>query len=109
MPISLHDQFCVTSIGGSIDFGLLQCYDLRFPELSGLLSRKGAEILTYPSAFTKVTGEAHWEVRRSLVKPSVFSCRRDFNVNVKNLADFAESARHRKPELRRSSGASRIA
>ncbi|GAV03570.1 hypothetical protein RvY_13968-2 [Ramazzottius varieornatus] len=42
--------------------GLMCCYDLRFPELSGLLAQKGAEILTYPSAFTKVTGEAHWEI-----------------------------------------------
>lgn len=23
---------------------------------------KGAQILTYPSAFTKQTGEAHWEI-----------------------------------------------
>uniref|UniRef100_A0A0N5BAD2 Nitrilase and fragile histidine triad fusion protein NitFhit n=1 Tax=Strongyloides papillosus TaxID=174720 RepID=A0A0N5BAD2_STREA len=37
------------------------CYDVRFPEL-GLIHRKnGAEILTYPSAFTVPTGLAHWE------------------------------------------------
>ena len=39
---------------------LPQCYDLRFPELSLSLARKGAEILTYPSAFTIPTGNAHW-------------------------------------------------
>ncbi|XP_029382497.1 deaminated glutathione amidase [Echeneis naucrates] len=42
--------------------GLGICYDLRFPELSLALQRHGAEILTYPSAFTVATGSAHWEV-----------------------------------------------
>lgn len=38
------------------------CYDMRFPELSLSLRNMGAEILTYPSAFTYQTGAAHWEV-----------------------------------------------
>ncbi|XP_054662158.1 deaminated glutathione amidase isoform X1 [Grus americana] len=42
--------------------GLSICYDLRFPEISLALRRAGAEILTYPSAFTVPTGSAHWEV-----------------------------------------------
>ncbi|KAG0226663.1 Nitrilase [Actinomortierella wolfii] len=42
--------------------GLAICYDLRFPELAAKLRSKGAEILTYPSAFTPLTGQAHWEV-----------------------------------------------
>lgn len=42
--------------------GLGVCYDLRFPELSSALQRHGAEILTFPSAFTVATGAAHWEV-----------------------------------------------
>ncbi|NWS64846.1 NIT1 amidase, partial [Chunga burmeisteri] len=42
--------------------GLSICYDLRFPEISLALRRAGAEILTYPSAFTIPTGSAHWEV-----------------------------------------------
>lgn len=42
--------------------GLGICYDLRFPELSLALQRDGAQILTYPSAFTVATGAAHWEV-----------------------------------------------
>ncbi|XP_076055686.1 ntrilase and fragile histidine triad fusion protein NitFhit isoform X2 [Oratosquilla oratoria] len=37
------------------------CYDLRFPELSILHRRLGAQILTFPSAFTVPTGLAHWE------------------------------------------------
>ncbi|OGT71655.1 MAG: hypothetical protein A3H44_11220, partial [Gammaproteobacteria bacterium RIFCSPLOWO2_02_FULL_57_10] len=42
--------------------GLSICYDLRFPELYRRLLDDGAEIITVPSAFTKVTGEAHWEI-----------------------------------------------
>ncbi|XP_069375279.1 deaminated glutathione amidase isoform X2 [Paralichthys olivaceus] len=42
--------------------GLGICYDLRFPELSLALRRHGADVLTYPSAFTVATGAAHWEV-----------------------------------------------
>lgn len=43
--------------------GLMTCYDIRFPWLSDMLrGQEDAEILTYPSAFTVKTGEAHWEV-----------------------------------------------
>ncbi|XP_011495549.1 PREDICTED: nitrilase homolog 1 [Ceratosolen solmsi marchali] len=42
--------------------GLSICYDLRFPELSFCLRNMGAQILTYPAAFTYQTGAAHWEV-----------------------------------------------
>ncbi|KAJ4401740.1 Carbon-nitrogen hydrolase [Neurospora sp. IMI 360204] len=38
------------------------CFDLRFPEIGISLRRQGAEIITYPSAFTVPTGQAHWEV-----------------------------------------------
>lgn len=42
--------------------GLSVCYDLRFPELYRQLVKKGAEIIVIPSAFTFITGMAHWEV-----------------------------------------------
>jgi predicted amidohydrolase len=42
--------------------GLSICYDLRFPELFRGLMVLGAQVLVVPSAFTAVTGEAHWEV-----------------------------------------------
>jgi deaminated glutathione amidase len=42
--------------------GLTVCYDLRFPELYQQLVAKGAELFSVPSAFTAVTGAAHWEV-----------------------------------------------
>ena len=41
--------------------GLSICYDLRFPELYRKLFEAGAEIVTVPSAFTRITGQAHWE------------------------------------------------
>ena len=41
--------------------GLSICYDLRFPELYRLLAGQGAGLITVPSAFTRATGEAHWE------------------------------------------------
>ncbi len=42
--------------------GLSVCYDLRFPELYRQLALKGADIFVVPSAFTAVTGSAHWEI-----------------------------------------------
>ena len=41
--------------------GLTICYDLRFPELYRRLVERGSEIIFVPSAFTTLTGEAHWE------------------------------------------------
>ncbi|MGC6485378.1 MAG: carbon-nitrogen hydrolase family protein [Candidatus Puniceispirillales bacterium] len=40
--------------------GMTICYDLRFPGLYRMLAQAGAAILTVPSAFTRVTGAAHW-------------------------------------------------
>ncbi|AZF09111.1 nitrilase superfamily protein, putative [Pseudomonas sp. R2-37-08W] len=42
--------------------GLTVCYDLRFPELYSELRAAGAELISAPSAFTAVTGAAHWDV-----------------------------------------------
>lgn len=42
--------------------GLQVCYDLRFAEPAILLRKLGAQILSYPAAFTYSTGKAHWEV-----------------------------------------------
>lgn len=43
-----------------LKLGLTICYDVRFAGLAQALARKGMNLLTVPSAFTKVTGEAHW-------------------------------------------------
>jgi predicted amidohydrolase len=42
--------------------GLSICYDLRFPHLYRTLAIAGAFALTVPSAFTEMTGKAHWHV-----------------------------------------------
>jgi len=42
--------------------GLSVCYDVRFPHLYRSLAKAGAGIITVPAAFTRPTGEAHWEV-----------------------------------------------
>ncbi len=41
--------------------GMSICYDLRFPKLYRQLIEQGVEILLIPSAFTELTGKAHWE------------------------------------------------
>jgi predicted amidohydrolase len=54
------DQAVVAdSAGGRL--GLSVCYDLRFPALYRALALAGAEVIAVPSAFTRPTGEAHWE------------------------------------------------
>jgi deaminated glutathione amidase len=55
------DQIVVTDTAVA-RLGLSICYDLRFPELYRQLLQEQAELITVPAAFTKVTGEAHWEV-----------------------------------------------
>ena len=45
--------------GHTYRIGLSICYDLRFPELYRAMK---ADILLVPSAFTFVTGQAHWEI-----------------------------------------------
>ena len=42
--------------------GLSICYDLRFAHIFWALRCAGAEVMLVPAAFTKLTGEAHWEV-----------------------------------------------
>ena len=41
--------------------GLSVCYDLRFAYLYRALAQAGAQVLLVPSAFSPVTGVAHWE------------------------------------------------
>ena len=41
--------------------GLSICYDVRFAYLYRALAQAGAEVLLVPSAFSPVTGAAHWE------------------------------------------------
>ncbi|MCG9917352.1 MAG: carbon-nitrogen hydrolase family protein [Phenylobacterium sp.] len=55
------DQAVIAQAEGAV-LGLTICYDIRFPALHRALALAGAQILTVPAAFTRPTGEAHWEV-----------------------------------------------
>lgn len=52
-----HAALAATPFGG---IGMTVCYDLRFAALYRSLAKAGADILTVPSAFSPVTGAAHW-------------------------------------------------
>ncbi|MGB1092973.1 MAG: carbon-nitrogen hydrolase family protein, partial [Oceanobacter sp.] len=41
--------------------GLAVCYDLRFPELFRAMIESEVTVIAVPSAFTEITGRAHWE------------------------------------------------
>ncbi len=52
----------VTALAGEARLGLTICYDMRFPALYRALAQAGAEVMAVPAAFTRPTGEAHWEI-----------------------------------------------
>jgi predicted amidohydrolase len=56
------EDITVTQLANGEPVGLTVCYDLRFPEIFRILAIRGARVITLPSAFTKVTGQAHWEI-----------------------------------------------
>jgi deaminated glutathione amidase len=68
------DEIVVSETAQSLGLGLTICYDLRFPELYRILALRGARIVTIPAAFTRVTGEAHWEIllRARAIENQVF-------------------------------------
>ncbi|ELT97214.1 hypothetical protein CAPTEDRAFT_196103 [Capitella teleta] len=45
---------------GLVGIGI--CYDIRFPEMAQLYTRRGCRLLLYPGAFNMTTGPAHWEL-----------------------------------------------
>ena len=55
-----HEVVVIDSPFGRM--GVAVCYDLRFPELFRQQLDQGLEVLVLPSAFTAITGRAHWEV-----------------------------------------------
>ena len=64
----------LSETAGGVQLGLTICYDLRFPELYRILALRGARVVTVPANFTRVTGEAHWEVllRARAIEDQVF-------------------------------------
>jgi predicted amidohydrolase len=68
------DEIVVSETAQGVGLGLTICYDLRFPELYRILALRGARIVAIPAAFTRVTGEAHWEIllRARAIENQVF-------------------------------------
>ena len=68
------DEIVVSETADGTGLGLSVCYDLRFPELYRILALRGARIVTIPANFTRVTGEAHWEIllRARAIEDQVF-------------------------------------
>ncbi|MDK4736648.1 carbon-nitrogen hydrolase family protein [Rhizobium sp. CNPSo 3490] len=56
------------------EMGFAICYDVRFPALFRAQAIAGAEVMTVPAAFTRQTGEAHWEIllRARAIENGVF-------------------------------------
>ncbi len=52
----------VTALAGDMPLGLTICYDMRFPAVYRALALAGAQVMMVPAAFTRPTGEAHWEI-----------------------------------------------
>jgi predicted amidohydrolase len=52
----------VVADAAGLKLGLSICYDVRFAYLYRALAKAGAEAIAVPSAFTRPTGRAHWEV-----------------------------------------------
>jgi deaminated glutathione amidase len=68
------EEIVLSGTSHGTKLGLTICYDLRFPELYRILTLKGARIVTVPANFTRVTGQAHWEVllRARAIENQVF-------------------------------------
>ena len=68
------DEIVVSQTAQGLGLGLTICYDLRFPELYRILALRGARVVAVPAAFTRVTGEAHWEIllRARAIENQVF-------------------------------------
>jgi deaminated glutathione amidase len=56
------EEIVLSETRDGVPFGMTVCYDLRFPELYRIQAIRGARILLVPAAFTKITGQAHWEI-----------------------------------------------
>lgn len=57
---TLPGEKLTLSVQGSLKLGMTICYDMRFPGLMQALATKGMNVLSVPSAFTRITGAAHW-------------------------------------------------
>lgn len=59
--LSSGQDITVVTIAG-VRLGIAICYDMRFPELSRLMTLAGADVIIFPAVFSVSTGPAHWEM-----------------------------------------------
>ena len=70
LPGLMVQESAVFSPGGSFaiasttlgNIGMLICFDIRFPETTRELVKRGVEIILVPAAFNTITGPAHWHM-----------------------------------------------
>lgn len=53
-PLVVDTPFC--------RLGVAICYDVRFPAVFGFFEERGVEVVAVPAAFSRTTGEAHWDI-----------------------------------------------
>ncbi len=68
------EEIVLSATAEGVELGMSICYDLRFPELFGVLALRGARVVALPSAFTLPTTRDHWEilVRARAIENEVF-------------------------------------
>ncbi len=68
------EEVVLSATADGVELGMSICYDLRFPELFGVLALRGARVVVLPSAFTLPTTRDHWEilVRARAIENEVF-------------------------------------
>jgi len=84
------DEIVLSDLTDGTRIGLTICYDLRFPELYRIQAMRGARIVTVPANFTRVTGEAHWEVllrARAIENQAFVIAAAQFGEHPHNMGD----------------------
>jgi deaminated glutathione amidase len=68
------EEIVLSATAEGVELGMAICYDLRFPQLFGVLALRGARVVVLPSAFTLPTTRDHWEilVRARAIENEVF-------------------------------------
>ncbi|KAB7508114.1 Nitrilase and fragile histidine triad fusion protein NitFhit [Armadillidium nasatum] len=85
----MHIHKPVSTPCGLVGLGI--CYDVRFPEFSIIQRQLGAQVLTFPSAFTVPTGLAHWH---TLMKARAIVIIYKSNILSAFVVASAQTGRH---------------
>ncbi|KAI1821382.1 carbon-nitrogen hydrolase [Xylaria intraflava] len=61
--LTAGDKLTLVDLPGYGRIAVAICYDVRFPELAMIATRRGAFALIYPGAFNLTTGPLHWRLQ----------------------------------------------